>query len=119
VQYAQARICSILGKAQDAKIETQNVNFKLLEDEKEMSLIKELAKFSELVEEVAQNYNVQKLPQYAIKIADKFHSFYNACQVINEEDLELTKARLKLVLAVKIVLGETLRLIGVAAPEKM
>jgi len=68
---------------------------------------------------VAKNYNVQKLPQYAIKIADKFHSFYNACQVIDEKNPELTSARIQLVLAVKIVLGETLNLIGVEAPEKM
>jgi len=123
VQYAHARICSILEKykleSKKYKLSDKDINLSLLRDEKEINLIKELAKFPEVVEEVAQNYNVQKLPQYAIKIADKFHSFYNACQVIDEENLELTKARLKLVLAVKIVLGETLRLIGVEAPNKM
>jgi arginyl-tRNA synthetase len=52
-------------------------------------------------------------------LADKFHSFYNDCRVIDEENPELTSVRLELVKAVKIVLGETLRLIGVGAPEKM
>jgi len=124
VQYAYARICSILGKAEvDPSTSSgqahQKANLSLLKDEKEVGLIKELNKFPELVEEIGENYNVQKLPQYVIKIADKFHSFYNACQVIDEENQELTKARLKLILAVKIVLGETLNLIGVRAPEKM
>jgi len=119
VQYAHARICSIISKAEDEISGEQKIDLELLKDEKEINLIKELNKFPELVEEIAENYNVQKLPQYAIRIADKFHSFYNACQVIDEENLELTKARLKLVLAVKMVLGETFKLIGVEAPEKM
>ena len=56
---------------------------------------------------------------FAIKLADKFHSFYADCRVIDEENPELTQARLYLVNVVKIVLAETLRLIGVNAPEKM
>jgi len=122
VQYAHARICSILRKYKEEsrKYKTsEEVDLSLLKDEKELSLIKEILKFPELVEEIAENYDVQKLPQYAIKIADKFHSFYNACQVIDNENLETTRARLKLISAVRIVLSETLNLIGVEAPEKM
>lgn len=120
VQYAHARICSILSKSQvsDSKLQT-NSNLELLVHEKELSLIKELNKFPELVEEVAGSYEVHKLPHYAIKLADKFHSFYDACRVIDETNPELTKARLILVNAAKIVLAETLQLIGVSAPEKM
>ncbi|MFH0930166.1 MAG: DALR anticodon-binding domain-containing protein, partial [Candidatus Moraniibacteriota bacterium] len=52
-------------------------------------------------------------------LADKFHSFYNDCKVIDESNLEQTAARLELVKAVKIVLAETLRLMGISAPNKM
>jgi arginyl-tRNA synthetase len=122
VQYAHARICSILRKAQETNanlVSTDNNSLSLLVHEKEMSLIKELNKFPELVAEVSESYEVHKLPYFAIKLADKFHSFYNACKVIDEENLELTKARLSLIIATRIVLAETLDLIGVSVPEKM
>jgi len=122
VQYAHARICSIIRKAEETNYKRQNTNnidLSLLTNEKELSLIKELNKFPELVEELAQSYEVHKLPYYAIKLADKFHSFYNACKVLDSESPELTKARLSLINAVRIVLAETLQLIGVEAPERM
>jgi arginyl-tRNA synthetase len=123
VQYAHARICSILRKAQEIDanlpVADSDENLSLLVHDKEMSLIKELNKFPELVAEVSESYEVHKLPYYAIKLADKFHSFYNACKVIDAENLELTKARLGLITAVQIVLAQTLDLIGVQAPEKM
>lgn len=124
VQYAYARVCSILKNATNSAIPNSqfpipNYGKNLLKHTKELSLIRELNRFPEMVEEMAVNYEVHKLPQYAIKLADKFHSFYNDCRVIDEESPELTFARLELVKAVKIVLGETLRLIGVGAPEKM
>ena len=122
VQYAHARIASILNKAKTTEGSTfgdRRLNLELLTHEKELSLIKELNKFPEQVEELAGSYEVHKLPYYAIKLADKFHSFYNDCKVINEENLGLTKARIELAKATRIVLAETLKLIGVSAPEKM
>lgn len=122
VQYAHARIASILIKVQDAASGTRdagNADLSLLAHEKELSLMKELNKFPEIIEEIAESYAVHKLPQYAIKLADKFHSFYNDCRVIDRENQELSRARQELVNAVKIVLAETLRLIGVSAPNKM
>ncbi|MCX6764063.1 MAG: arginine--tRNA ligase [Candidatus Moranbacteria bacterium] len=126
VQYAYARISSILKKIQEHPLPILSLSRErgtggegLLIHEKELSLIRELNKFPELVEEIAENYEIHKLPYYAIKLADKFHSFYNECRVIDENNLELTSARLMLVKAVKIVLGETLRLIGVEAPIRM
>lgn len=127
VQYAHARICSILRKAQEISQDSVSLDqnnpkipsLELLVHEKELSLIKELNKFPELVAEIGESYEVHKLPYYAIRLADKFHSFYNACKVIDQKNPDLTKARIGLITAVRIVLGETLDLIGVAAPEKM
>ncbi|HOW60835.1 MAG TPA: arginine--tRNA ligase [Candidatus Moranbacteria bacterium] len=115
VQYAHARICSILNKS---KIQDK-ADLSLLTHEKEIGLIKELNKFPELVEEISFSYEVHKLPHYAINLADRFHSFYDACRVIDEENYELTKSRLLLVNSVRIVLSEVLNLIGVSAPTKM
>ena len=131
VQYAHARICSILEKVKESPLlsgvpdilsqgERKNkVDLSLLTHEKELSLIRELDKFPQIIEDVAESYEVHKLPYYAIKLADKFHSFYNDCKVLDDENPELTRARLNLVNAVRIVLGETLRMLGVNAPEKM
>jgi arginyl-tRNA synthetase len=122
VQYAYARIRSILSKAESQKVGLfgeNSADLSLLTHEKELNLIKELNKFPELVEEIAQNYEVHKLPYYAIKMADKFHSFYNDCRVIDEENPALTGARLELVKAVRIVLAEVLRLMGVSSPTHM
>jgi len=121
-QYAHARICSILNKSESQKLKVESLNeidLSLLTHEKELSLIKELNKFPELIEEISKSYEVHKLPHYAIKLADKFHSFYDECRVIDEANPELTKARLLLINAVRIMLAETLNLIGVSAPESM
>jgi len=122
IQYAHARISSIIAKHKtwNAKYKTnKKIDFSLLTQKKEVILMRELNKFPELVEEIAQTYNVHKLPYYAIKLADKFHSFYNDIKVLDEEKPALSEARLELVKAVKIVLAEVLRLMGVSAPENM
>lgn len=120
VQYAHARISSILKKAEIMHFKfDKSSSMELLDHEKEISLIRELAKFPALIEEVAENYEVHRLPFYAMKLADKFHSFYGECKVLDEKNSELTAARLNLVRAVKIVLAEVLDLMGVSAPEKM
>lgn len=119
VQYAHARLCSILRKAEEDGIAVAGGDLTLLTHAKERELTRELLFFPELVETVAQDFSVHKLPQYALKLADKFHSFYDACRVIDVEEVELTQARLQLVRATKVVLAETLALMGIGAPEKM
>jgi arginyl-tRNA synthetase len=121
VQYAMVRTGSILKKAEEIfrNYNDNKIDTSLLNHEKEISLIRELDRFGEIIEEVSNTYEVSKLPYYAIKLADKFHSFYNDCQVLDAKNPKLSEARLKLVQAVRIVLGETLRLIGVETPERM
>ncbi len=120
VQYAHARIASILRKADEAGAILENTSTAQASwHEKELSLGRQLALFPELVSSVSQSYEVHKIPHYAIGLADAFHSFYNDCKVIDEEHPDVTARRLRIVSATKIVLAETLRLIGVDAPEKM
>ncbi len=119
VQYAHARLSSILRKAEEEGVVATEGNLSLLVHTKERELIRELMFFPELIETVAADFSVHKLPQYAMKLADKFHSFYDTCRVIDAEEKELTAARLQLVQATKIVLAETLALMGISAPEQM
>jgi arginyl-tRNA synthetase len=120
VKYAYARISGILRNAKNFTFETHDSS--LLADESELALIKELTRITEIVESVAtdKSYPIHFLTFYAQDIATKFHSFYDKCRVIDETDLELTAARLKLVEATQIVLGIVMRdLIGIDTPEKM
>ncbi len=116
VQYAYARICSILRKF--GKIKAQTPDFKLLKEPSEMELIKQLIKLPEVIEDISKDYQLQRLPQYAMDLADSFHKFYESCKVISE-DKNLTNARLALVLSTKVVLKNTLDLMGILSPEKM
>jgi arginyl-tRNA synthetase len=119
IQYAFSRICSILEKVSSAKCQVSSLDLSLLKEEAEIELIKQLIKLPELVEEIAGDYQVQKLAFYARELANSFHHFYEKCPVIKSGSDELTAARLELLRATQIVLKNTLDLIGVSAPEKM
>ncbi|MFH1462684.1 MAG: arginine--tRNA ligase [bacterium] len=118
VQYAHARICSILKKSKIQNPKSKIQNLKLLNHPSEFNLIKQLIRLPEIIEDTAKDYQVQRLPQYVIDLATSFHQFYRDCRVISDNK-ELTKARLALVLATKIVLKSALDLMGISAPEKM
>ncbi|MDO8486649.1 MAG: arginine--tRNA ligase [Candidatus Staskawiczbacteria bacterium] len=117
VQYAYARICSIVKKS-EIKILSSEIDFRLLKENSELNLMRKFTEFSEVIEDTTKDYQIQRMPQYATELADAFHSFYENCQVITK-DKELSQARLSLVLATKIVLKNTLDLMGISSPEKM
>ncbi|MFA5232164.1 MAG: arginine--tRNA ligase [Candidatus Paceibacterota bacterium] len=115
VQYAYARICSILKKA--GKVKKAN-NFDSLTHEREIELMKQIFKFREVIEDTVIDYQLQRVPQYAIDLATSFHGFYQDCQVLTEDE-NLKNQRLGLVSLTKDALKSVLDLMGVSAPEEM
>jgi len=119
VQYAHARIASILKKVNGKwKMENGKFNHQLLTTNYELDLIKQITKLPELIEEIATSFAVHRLTGYAVELADSFHRFYENCPVITEGE-ELKTARLALCMVTKIALANTLSLLGVSAPDKM
>lgn len=118
VQYAHARIASIIRYAAEREIDFADGDVTLLHHPAELALIRKMLELSDLIGIVAQTLEPHHLPHYALDLAAVFHSFYTECRVVTD-DLDLTRARLKLVLAAKLVLGLALDLIGVSAPEEM
>ncbi len=121
IQYAHARICSIFRQAQEVGIDTgdlEQAELKLLTNECEIDLIKKLGEFPEEIISAAQERTVHRLAHYVHDLASLFHGFYNQCRIIGV-DSQLQSARLALVLAVKITIGNALAVLGIEAPEKM
>ena len=118
VQYAHARIASILRLAQERGIDFRGGDVSLLTTEPELTLIRKTLLLPEVVEVVASILEPHHLTYYAQDLATVFHSFYKQCRVVSQDEA-LTRARLKLVEAAKIVLAKTLHLMGMTAPERM
>lgn len=116
IQYAHARICSILRKTGEASLGKPDLT--LLKTDKELNLLKALIEWPDIVEEISNNFQIQALPHYAYRIASLFHDFYTNCQVLTE-DKELSSARLDLIKATKIILNSVLKICGISTPEKM
>lgn len=116
IQYAYARMCSVLKKNNNFAVKD---SYNLLTNEKEISLLKVLNEFEKLVIEVAKSKEVNRLTNYAYKLVSEFHSLYNDSKFIVNENVELTSERLALVKASSIVLKNTLNLLGIEAKEAM
>jgi arginyl-tRNA synthetase len=118
VQYAHARIASIIRLAEQRAIDYGEGDVSLLSAEPELTLIRRLVFLPEIVERVGVTLEPHHLPHYAQDLATVFHSFYKQCRVVSE-DKALTGARLKLVKATQIALAKVLHLMGMTAPDRM
>ncbi len=119
VQYAHARICSIMRKAhEEGKALGPEPNLSLLSTEHELDLIKLLLQFPDMVEYCAGTFEIHRMAEYLQDVATMFHKFYHNCRVIGD-DHALTQARLALCQATRIVLRNGFHVLGISAPEKM
>ena len=119
VQYAHARICSLLRMLAEEGISPRaDADLSLASLPQERELIKALAAFPEEIKMAARDYDPSRINRYLVALAGDFHRFYNACRIKGEES-ELLAARLKLADSVRSVLANGLGLLGVRAPEKM
>jgi arginyl-tRNA synthetase len=90
----------------------------LLTSEPELSLIRKMLRLSEIIDVIVQTSEPHHLTYYVQDLATAFHSFYKQCRVITDNEA-LTRARLKLVEATKVVTVKSLHLMGITSPEKM
>ena len=120
IQYAHARICSVFRQAKEKKINLkyEDVDLGLLVEESEKTLLRELSRYKGVIESSAIQYEPHQLAYYLRDLATDFHSYYNACPFILE-DQKLSQARLSLVFATKQILLNGLSILGVSAPESM
>jgi len=121
VQYAHARICSMLRLLESEGISVPSANevdLTLLTAPEEIDLIKKLAEYPDEIRIAAQTLEPSRLTRYVTDVASLFHSFYNECRVKGEEE-KLMKARLLLVSAVKTVIKNVLDILSINAPERM
>jgi len=122
VQYAHARICSLIRTLKESSVEIPSANaaqLDLLNTSAERELIRQLAQLPGEIESAAQQLDPSRLTKYSVELAALFHKFYDSCKVRDAETAELRDARLLLCSAVCSVLGNVLRLLKVTAPEKM
>ena len=121
VQYAHARICSILKKLEAEKVSIREVSAEELEKlntPEEIALIRHIARFPAEIIEAAKAYDPAKMTRYALDLATLFHKFYTACKVFGEEE-SLMQARLALCLAARTTLRNVLSILKIDAPETM
>jgi len=119
IQYAHARISNIINNGKSKHIDIDgNFDSRLLVNTAEISLIKSLYEFPEIMKKTLNTLEPQSIANHLHDIASEFHKFYAKCRVITD-DIELTKSRIHLIKSVKIVLANGLNILGIQAPEKM
>ncbi len=121
VQYGHARLCSILRQAEENGLvvpEDRQIDLSLLREPEDLILLKSMAAFPGMIENAALELEPHRVIFYLIELAGQFHSYYNKHKVISE-DIALSRARLTLVAALRIVFGNGLRFVGLSAPEQM
>ena len=115
IQYAHARICTILDQHDTVK----EPSLSLLKHEQEIKLIYLLIEFEELILKLSKNLEPQILTNYLFDLATKFHKYYATCRIVNESEDELTQSRLYLINSIRITLSNGLNILGISSPERM
>jgi arginyl-tRNA synthetase len=120
VQYAHARICSIIRRADEAHLrgDARNASLDLLVHPSEEELMRKLASYEELIPNAAQTYAPQKVTRFLEELGADFSGFYRDCRVISD-DKNLSRARLALCEATRAVIADGLGLLGITAPARM
>ncbi len=120
IQYAHARICSVFRQVNEkgVKLNLAEADLSLLTEEIEKNILRELSRYKSVIESSAVQYEPHQLAYYLRDLATQFHSYYNACTFILE-DQDLTQARLSLIQAAKQILINGLSILGVGSPESM
>jgi arginyl-tRNA synthetase len=119
VQYAHARIASIVRKASDAGLRPASGVVGWLTDAPEAALARGVARFPEVIEDAVEAEETHGITAYATELATTFHAFYRDARVVDPEAPERSAARLALAGAARITLANALRLLGISAPESM
>lgn len=121
LQYAYARICGIFRNAENefSELISDEFNPSILTDENEINLLKTLSRFPDEVEDASRTFEPHKIITYLNKVASDFHTFYHNNRVLDAEQPEQSKARLKLADATRIVLKNGFDIIGITSPERM
>lgn len=121
VQYAHARICAVLSKAEnegfDPSFQPENLN--ALTHERELALMKKVMDLPHEISRCAELTQVHRLASYATELARSFHHFYDVCRVVQTDEPELTRQRIALCAAVRQGLQRCFGLLGISAPERM
>ena len=115
IQYAHARICTIL----DEISFNENPDLSLLNDNKEIKLIYFLIEFEELILKLSKNLEPQLLTNYLFDLASQFHKYYATCRIIDNENKQLTQSRIFLIKSVKTILSNGLNILGISCPKRM
>jgi arginyl-tRNA synthetase len=118
LQYAHARICSMLKMIEKEELKASTENLDLLISEEEQQLLKKLNEFKDEVLISAESFETQRICSFLEELAAAFHKFYTFCRILGTEK-KLAEARVALALATKIVLKNGLSILGVNAPERM
>lgn len=121
VQYAHARVCSILRQAVEKGVAlptTADADLSLLVEPEELGLLKQMGSFPTLIESCAMDLEPYRVIFYLMELAGLFHSYYNKHKVISDDDA-LSRSRLCLISGLRTVFGNGLKLVGLSAPEKM
>ena len=119
VQYAHARIASLLKNAREKGVSWENATFDNITLPAEFDIIRSMAEFQEVIISVANEHKPQKLCNYAYSLSEKFHSYYNANKIVDVGNRRLSADRISLCIGIKNILETVLSLLGVSSPDSM